>query len=99
MTDALPQTGGRTAGIRRAARSISRRRFLKAVGLSGAGMVGLSSYGLAIEPGYRLNVTRYRVSPANWTPGLHLKVGVIASVHAGGPLLPAGRISHTAVRT
>ncbi len=99
MTDGLPQTGGRTAGVRRAVRGISRRRFLKAVGLSGAGMVGLSSYGLAIEPGYRLNVTRYRVSPPNWTPGLNLSVGVIADVHAGGPLMPAERIRAIAERT
>ena len=99
MSDGLPQTGGRTAGVRRAVRGISRRRFLKAVGLSGAGMVGLSSYGLAIEPGYRLNVTRYRVGPPNWTPGLNLSVGVIADVHAGGPLMPAERIRAIAERT
>jgi hypothetical protein len=37
---------------------ISRRRFLKTLGLSGAGMVGLSGYGLAVEPVWRLEVTR-----------------------------------------
>jgi uncharacterized protein len=99
MTDGLPQTDARTAGVRRAVRGISRRRFLKAVGFSGASMVGLSSYGLAIEPGYRLNVTRYRVNPPTWTPGLNLSVGVIADVHAGGPLMPAQRIRAIAERT
>ena len=99
MRDGLPQTGGRTAGISRAVQGISRRRFLKTLGLSGAGMVGLSSYGLAVEPGYRLNVTRYRVSPRSWTPGLNLSVGVIADVHAGGPLMPAERIRAIAERT
>jgi uncharacterized protein len=99
MTGDLPQKRGGTAGARRAARGISRRRFLKAVGLSGAGMVGLSSYGLAVEPGYRLSVTRYRVSPRNWTPGLNLSVGVIADLHAGGPLMPAERIRAIAERT
>jgi predicted MPP superfamily phosphohydrolase len=98
MTDGLPQTAGRTAGAR-AVRGMSRRRFLKTLGLSGAGMVGLSSYGLAIEPGYRLNVTRYRVNPPKWTPGLNLSVGVIADVHAGGPLMPAERIRAIAKRT
>jgi hypothetical protein len=78
---------------------ISRRRFLKTLGLSGAGMVGLSSYGLAIEPGYRLCVTRYRVNPLNWTHGLSLSVGVIADVHAGGPLMPTERIRAIAERT
>jgi len=100
MRDGLPQTGDRPAGLRRAVQGISRRRFLKALGVSGAGMVGLSSsYGLAIEPGYRLNVTRYRVSPRSWTPGLSLSVGVIADVHAGGPLMPAERIRAIAERT
>src|SRR5262245_30668182 len=84
MTDDLPQKRSWPAGKRAAARGISRRRFLKAVGFSGAGMVGLSSYGLAIEPGYRLSVTRYRIAPRDWTPGLNLSVGVIADVHAGG---------------
>jgi predicted MPP superfamily phosphohydrolase len=71
---------------------ISRRRFLKTLGLSGAGMVGLSSYGLAVEPMWRLEVTRYRVTPPNWPRDLKLSIGVIADVHAGGPAMPAERI-------
>jgi hypothetical protein len=99
MTEALPHTRARRAGEREAARGISRRRFLKALGFSGADMVGLSGYGFAVEPGYRLSITRYRVSPADWTPGLNLSVGVIADVHAGGPLMPAERIRAIAERT
>lgn len=78
---------------------MSRRRFLTALGFSGAGMVGLSGYGFAVEPGYRLSVTRYHVTPRNWTPGLKLSIGVIADVHAGGPLMPAERIRAIAERT
>ncbi len=78
---------------------ISRRRFLKTLGFSGAGMVGLAGYGLAVDPGYRLEVTRYSVRPPNWTPGLNLTVGVIADVHAGGPLMPVERIRAIAERT
>src|SRR5687767_10617988 len=92
MADELPQARARRTGARTVMRGMSRRRFLAALGFSGAGVVGLSGYALAIEPGYRLNVTRYRVSPPNWTPGLNLTVGVIADVHAGGPLMPAARI-------
>ncbi len=99
MTEALPQTRTRTDGVRAATRGISRRRFLKTLGFSSAGMVGLSGYGLAIEPGYRLSVTHSRVPPPNWTPGLKLSVGVIADVHAGGPLMPAERIRAIAERT
>jgi len=71
---------------------ISRRRFLKTLGLSGAGVVGLSGYGLAVEPVWRLEVTRYRVTPRNWPRDLKLSIGVIADVHAGGPTMPAERI-------
>jgi predicted MPP superfamily phosphohydrolase len=71
---------------------ISRRRFLKTLGLSGAGMVGLSGYGFAVEAAWRLEVTRYRVTPPNWPGDLKLSIGVIADVHAGGPAMPAERI-------
>jgi len=86
-------------GGRSPLKKISRRRFLKTLGFSSAGVMGLSGYGLAVEPGYRLTVTRYRISPANWTPGLKLSIGVIADVHAGGPLMPADRIRAIAERT
>jgi predicted MPP superfamily phosphohydrolase len=71
---------------------ISRRRFLTTLGMSGAGMVGLSSYGFAVEASWRLDVTRYRVSPANWPRDLRLRIGVIADLHAGGPAMPLERI-------
>jgi predicted MPP superfamily phosphohydrolase len=71
---------------------ISRRRFLKTLGFSGAGMVGLTGYGFAIEPMWRLEVTRYRVSPPDWPRDLKLSIGVIADVHAGGPAMPIERI-------
>jgi hypothetical protein len=99
MADELPLARARRVGARTVARGMSRRRFLTALGFSSAGMVGLSGYALAVEPGYRLNVTRYRVTPPNWTPGLNLSVGVIADVHAGGPLMPAARIRAIAERT
>jgi predicted MPP superfamily phosphohydrolase len=80
-------------------KGISRRRFLKSLGLSGVGAVSLSGYAAAIEPGYRLNVTRYRVTPVQWSPGLSISIGVIADVHAGGPMMPASRIRAIAERT
>ena len=78
---------------------ISRRRFLKTLGFSGAGMVGLSSYGFAIEASWRLDVTHYRVSPPDWPRGLELKIGVIADMHAGGPAMPAERIREIVEQT
>jgi predicted MPP superfamily phosphohydrolase len=73
-------------------RNISRRRFLKTLGASGAGMFSLSSYGLVVEPMWRLAVTRYRVSPGGWPVNVLLSIGVIADVHAGGPAMPVSRI-------
>jgi uncharacterized protein len=72
---------------------ISRRRFLKTLGLSGAGTLALgSSYGFAIEPLWRLAVTRYAVTPQGWPRGLQLTMAVIADLHAGGPAMPLERI-------
>jgi predicted MPP superfamily phosphohydrolase len=89
----------RTPGARAAPQPISRRRFLKTLGFSGAGIVSLLDHGGAAEAAWRLRVTRYAVRPPNWTPGLGLSVGVIADVHAGGPLMPARRIHAIAERT
>lgn len=48
---------------------------------------------------WRLVVTNYRLSPVNWPVGLKLKIAVIADVHAGGPIMPADRISAIARHT
>jgi uncharacterized protein len=92
---AARQTGGRAIFKRR----ISRRRFLKTVGATSAALLGFTGYGLAVEPMWRLAVTRYRISPRNWPRGLNLKIGVIADLHAGGPIMPAERIAAIARRT
>jgi hypothetical protein len=73
-------------------KKISRRRFLKTLGVSGASVMALTGYGFAIEAAGDIAVTRYRVAPRNWPRGLELKIGVIADLHAGGPLMPAERI-------
>ena len=37
-------------------------------------------------------VRRYAVSPPGWTPGLSLRIGVIADIHACEPWMPAERV-------
>ena len=54
--------------------------------------VGLSSYAFAIEPLYRLVVTRYRVRPAGWPSGLKLRLALIADLHACEPWVGRHRI-------
>lgn len=63
--------------------------------MSGAGMMGFSRYSFALEPGWRLAVKSYRLAPRAWSNGPALKIGVIADVHAGGPVMPAARIRAT----
>ncbi len=52
----------------------------------------LGSYAFAIEPGFRLDVTSYHVTPPNWPQGLILKAAVIADIHACEPLMSAARV-------
>lgn len=75
---------------------LTRRRFLQAgAGLFGAGL-GLGAYAGAIEPGFRLEITSYALDPPNWPPGLKLKIGVIADIHACEPWMGPARIRHIA---
>ena len=71
---------------------ISRRRFLKGVGGFGLATVGLGSYAFGIEPGMRLDVTPYALTPPGWTNGLALRIAVIADIHACEPFMSASRI-------
>jgi predicted MPP superfamily phosphohydrolase len=72
--------------------SIGRRAFLQ----SAAGAVwaasGLGSYAFAFEPGLRLKVTSYSVTPPNWPVGLTLRAVVLADIHACEPWMPAARV-------
>ena len=56
----------------------------------------LGSYAFGIEPGLLLDVTSYRITPANWPSALKLKIAVIADIHACEPWMPAARIRHIA---
>jgi hypothetical protein len=78
---------------------IDRRTLLKsllALGLTGT---SFGAYALGIEPRYRLEVTRYRLSPKGWPAGLGIKLAVLADIHAGEPYMPAERIAEIVDRT
>jgi predicted MPP superfamily phosphohydrolase len=62
-----------------------------------AGSVGSGGYALA-EP-FRLNVTRYAVSPPNWPKGLRLRVVVIADIHVCEPWMSLERVRQIVART
>lgn len=78
---------------------ITRRGFLKALGLGALSSAALASYAFAIEPLGRLVITRYRVLPAVWPIGLQLKIALLADIHACNPWMSLRRIQGVVSRT
>ena len=79
-------------------RLLSRRAFLATVAGSGLGAAGLGGYALAVEP-TSLRLQRYALNPPGWTPGLGLRIAVLADLHAGMPATPMGRVHEIIART
>jgi uncharacterized protein len=68
----------------------TRRKFLK---LSAAGFFASASsvaLGLGISR-YRMSETTYKLTPPGWTPGLKLRVVVLADPHVSEPIMPMRR--------
>lgn len=78
---------------------LTRRAFLKMLGFGAVATAAVGSYAVLVEPLWRLRVTRYRISPPNWTPGLSLKVAILTDFHACNPWMSAARISRIVERT
>jgi uncharacterized protein len=70
---------------------ITRRKFFKWLGGLAASGIALGSYAFAIEPGFRLNITNYKITPPHWTPGLKLKLAILSDVHCVEPHMPLSR--------
>jgi predicted MPP superfamily phosphohydrolase len=68
---------------------IDRRTFLRLGALS---VAGLATYSMVIEPGFFLDVTRYRLTPAGWPDGLRLRIAILTDLHACEPWMPFSRI-------
>lgn len=78
---------------------MTRRGFLKVMGGGFLASTALAGYAFAMEPLYRLNVTRYAFTPPNWTAGLRLRVALIADLHACNPWMSVKRINKIVERT
>jgi len=78
---------------------MNRRQFLRLLGLGAAASALLGTYAVAIEPLHRLRVTRYAFTPTRWTPGLKLRVAVLADLHACEPWMTAARIERIVAQT
>ncbi len=70
---------------------MNRRSFMK--WLSRLALTGLATvtYGFIIEPGLRLRTTTYALTPPRWTPGLKLRIVVLADPHLTVPYMTVGR--------
>ncbi len=64
-----------------------------------AGGAGLAAYSVVIEPNFILDVTSYKVSPANWPNSLPLRIAIISDLHACEPWMPVSRIREIAAIT
>jgi uncharacterized protein len=71
---------------------ITRRGLLKGLAAFVAGGAGLAGYAFAVEPAWRLRVTRYALAPAGWPRDLPLSIAVIADLHACEPWVGPARI-------
>jgi uncharacterized protein len=70
---------------------LTRRSFFKwLAGLTASGFL-TGTYAFAIEPGFRLNTTVYAFTPPKWTPGLKLRVVMLADPHCIEPYMPLSR--------
>lgn len=70
---------------------ITRRGFLKALGIAALSSFSLAGYAFGIEPN-RLRVQRYTLAPPRWPSGLKLKVAALADIHACEPWMATDRI-------
>jgi uncharacterized protein len=70
---------------------LSRRTFLKWLGRLSAGGILTGTYAFAFEPGFRLNIQSYAFTPPNWTPGLKIRIVMLADPHCVEPHMPLSR--------
>ncbi|GJD29920.1 hypothetical protein PMNALOAF_1162 [Methylobacterium adhaesivum] len=71
----------------------SRRQVLGGLGAGAALGFSTGAYAVVIEPRFRLVVTHYSPVLPRWTPGLRLRVAVLADFHVGEPFMPLDRIA------
>ena len=77
---------------------ISRRHLLQGLGVSGAALVGASSYAFAYEPlSYR--ITSYALTPPNWPTNFPLRLAVIADPHFCEPWTGISRLKRIVADT
>ncbi|GEO98057.1 metallophosphoesterase [Methylobacterium haplocladii] len=77
----------------------SRRQVLGGLGAGALAVGSTGTYAFAIEPRFRLAVTSYAPMLPDWTPGLTLRIAVIADVHVCEPWMPLDRVAEIVAAT
>ena len=70
---------------------MTRRGLLKWLGGLALAGASVGTYAFAIEPGFLLRTQYYALTPPNWTPGLKLRLVLIADPHLCEPYMPVSR--------
>ncbi len=73
---------------------MTRRGLLKWLGRLSLAGASLGTYAFVIEPGFRLRAQYYAFTPPNWTPGLKLRLVLLADPHLARPYMPLERWNH-----
>jgi predicted MPP superfamily phosphohydrolase len=76
---------------------ISRRDLLKMLAAMGIGSTALSSY--AVAESFRERVTPYQLTPPGWTPGLNVRLVVLADFHVCEPWMSVERVRAIVAQT
>ena len=69
----------------------TRRGLLKWLGGLALAGASVGTYAVAVEPGFLLRTQYYALTPPNWTPGLKLRLVLIADPHLGEPNMGLAR--------
>lgn len=74
------------------ARLITRRAVVSGLAGSAGLLASTGVYALGLEPGFRLRVQPYALSPPRWPEGVTLRIAALADIHAGEPYMTLSRI-------
>jgi len=76
----------------------TRRAFLKTIAGFGITTFGFTGYALGVEP-WRHHIVRYRPRPAAWPRDLHLRIALVADIHACEPWMDLERVEQIVADT
>lgn len=70
---------------------MNRRGFFKFIGRLAALGAVVGTYGFVIEPGFLMRTQYYAFTPPRWTPGLKMRLVMLADPHLVEPHMPLSR--------